>query len=133
MRTVRIPPFLVPLLEQVRDRRAQRRALLGADAPDWLSDRPNPLVFQSPRGGPIAYTRWRSRVWNRAVSFLEWDEPPGFHDLRHTYAATLIDEGVHPKKIQHLLGHTSIRTTLDIYGHLMDEEDEGAVLSLSSG
>lgn len=41
-----------------------------------------------------------------------------FHDLRHTCAALRLLAGEHPSTIQHLLGHSSIRTTLDIYGHL---------------
>jgi len=40
------------------------------------------------------------------------------HTLRHTYAAFLIREGAHPKVIQTLMGHTSIKVTLDLYGHL---------------
>jgi integrase len=40
------------------------------------------------------------------------------HTLRHTYAAFLIREGAHPKVIQSLMGHTSIKVTLDLYGHL---------------
>ena len=42
-----------------------------------------------------------------------------FHDLRHTYASLLIAQGAHPKYIQAQLGHASIQTTLDRYGHLM--------------
>jgi integrase len=41
-----------------------------------------------------------------------------FHHLRHSYAALLIREGAHPKVVQALMGHSSIATTLDIYGHL---------------
>jgi integrase len=44
-----------------------------------------------------------------------------FHDLRHTYASLLIAQGAHPKYIQAQLGHASIQTTLDRYGHLMPE------------
>jgi integrase len=40
------------------------------------------------------------------------------HTLRHTYAALLIREGAHPKVIQTLMGHSSIKVTLDLYGHL---------------
>jgi integrase len=40
------------------------------------------------------------------------------HTLRHTYAAFLIREGAHPKVIQTLMGHTSIKVTMDLYGHL---------------
>jgi len=42
-----------------------------------------------------------------------------FHDLRHTCASLLIEQGAHPKEIQARLGHSSITTTLDRYGHLM--------------
>lgn len=42
-----------------------------------------------------------------------------FHDLRHTHASLLIATGVHPKAIQARLGHASITTTLNTYGHLM--------------
>jgi integrase len=40
------------------------------------------------------------------------------HALRHTYAALLIREGAHPKVLQSLMGHSSIKVTLDLYGHL---------------
>jgi len=44
-----------------------------------------------------------------------------FHDLRHTYTSLLIAQGAHPKYIQAQLGHGSIQTTLDRYGHLMPD------------
>jgi len=43
-----------------------------------------------------------------------------FHDLRHTFASLLIENGEHPKYIQKQLGHKSIKTTMDVYGHLME-------------
>jgi len=49
-----------------------------------------------------------------------------FHDLRHTYASLLIAANVHPKRIQALLGHSSIKVTMDTYGHLMNETDNEA-------
>jgi integrase len=44
-----------------------------------------------------------------------------FHDLRHSAAALLIAQGVHPKAIQELLRHSSIQITMDVYGHLFDQ------------
>lgn len=46
-----------------------------------------------------------------------------FHDLRHTCAAILIGQGWNPKQIQDRLGHATIRTTLDRYGHLFEGHD----------
>ncbi|HLJ58613.1 MAG TPA: site-specific integrase [bacterium] len=48
-----------------------------------------------------------------------------FHDLRHTHASLLIAANVHPKAIQARLGHTSITTTLNTYGHLMPSAFQG--------
>jgi integrase len=49
------------------------------------------------------------------------------HDLRHTAAALAIAAGAHPKAIQERLGHASITTTLDSYGHLFPAIDETLV------
>ena len=54
------------------------------------------------------------------------------HDLRHTHAALLIAQGEHPKVIQERLGHASIRTTLDTYGHLFSGLDEAAAERLDA-
>ena len=43
------------------------------------------------------------------------------HDLRHSAVAILIAQGVDPRPISELLGHSSVGFTLQIYGHLMDE------------
>jgi integrase len=48
---------------------------------------------------------------------------PTFHHLRHTAAALAIAEGAHPKAIQARLGHASITTTLNLYGHLFPSLD----------
>ena len=53
-------------------------------------------------------------------------KPCTFHNLRHTHAPLLIAQGEHPKVNQERLGHASIKTTLDIYGHLFDGLDETA-------
>ena len=48
-----------------------------------------------------------------------------FHDLRHTYAAMMIEIGASPKLLQEQLGHDSIDTTYRHYGHLMPSVSEG--------
>jgi hypothetical protein len=60
------------------------------------------------------------RDWARALRRAELRRVR-FHDLRHTYASLLIAQGAHPKYIQVQLGHASIQTTLDRYGHLMPD------------
>ena len=42
-----------------------------------------------------------------------------FHDLRHAYATTLLEAGVHPKVASEAMGHASVSFTMDTYQHLM--------------
>lgn len=45
------------------------------------------------------------------------------YDLRHFYASMLIESRVNLKRIQKLMGHTNIATTLNIYGHLIERAE----------
>lgn len=108
-RTVSVPGFLVEELAQYL-----------ATYPDTSG-----LVFSATMGGPIRRTNFRRRIWKPAVR-TSVGEPCTFHDLRHSHAAILIAQGEHPKVIQERLGHASIKTTLDTYGHLFDGLDEAA-------
>lgn len=42
-----------------------------------------------------------------------------FHDLRHSAATLLLAQGVHPKIVQELLGHSNISLTLGTYSHVL--------------
>ena len=48
----------------------------------------------------------------------------GFHDLRHTFASFLIAQNMPLKYVQAQMGHESIQTTSDRYGHLMPEVEQ---------
>lgn len=50
-----------------------------------------------------------------------------FHDLRHTFASILINEGESMKVIQELLGHSTITTTMDIYSHVTKETKKRSI------
>ena len=41
-----------------------------------------------------------------------------FHDLRHTAASLMLDQGVHPKIVSEMLGHSGVGITLDLYSHV---------------
>ena len=73
-------------------------------------------IFTSNDGLPLRRTNFRRRHWLPAVG-NSVGEPCRFHDLRHTHFALLIAQGEHPKTIAARLGHTSVRTVLDVYGH----------------
>lgn len=77
------------------------------------------LVFTAPRGGQVPHRTFWSRYWLPAVEHLE--PRPRIHDLRHTHASTLLAAGVPPHIVQMRLGHESIKTTVDTYGHLLPD------------
>jgi integrase len=96
------------------------------------------LVFTAPLGGVLRQELFRQRVWHPTIKGdmrsknPKKQRPPAlpkhlhglrFHDLRHTCASLLIAQGAHPKIIQERLGHASITTTMNRYGHLFDGLD----------
>jgi len=47
----------------------------------------------------------------------------GLHALRHACASLWIEQGHNPKQIQKLMGHSSIKVTFDVYGHLFADNE----------
>jgi len=89
------------------------------------------LVFPATEGGPLRRSNFRRRHWLPAVR-ASVGEPCRFHDLRHSHVALLIKAGQHPKVIAARLGHKSVRTVLDVYGHLFEGLDEAAADALDA-
>jgi hypothetical protein len=87
-------------------------------------------VFLSPMG-----FRWDERnlekPWHHALKASDIRRVR-LHDLRHTFASQLIEQGAHPKYIQEQLGHASITMTMDTYGHLFPNRNRGLVDGLDS-
>ena len=54
------------------------------------------------------------------------------HALQHTYATRAIESGMQPKVLQQLLGHASIKTTMDRYVHATNESLVSAVQQFES-
>jgi integrase len=75
------------------------------------------LVFTRPDGQPVDkktdYDQWCRLLKKAEVRHVR------LHDGRHTAATLLLSEGVHPRVVMELLGHSQMRTTMDIYSHVM--------------
>ena len=52
----------------------------------------------------------------------------GFHALRHAAASMMIEQNWPVKKIQAILGHSSITMTMDVYGHLFTRAEDDVEL-----
>jgi integrase len=89
------------------------------------------FVFPSPAGGPLRYSNWRKRFWSPSVAKIGL-EGFRFHDLRHTHASWLIDQGVDVVKVSKRLGHSRPSTTVDIYAHLIDVDESEIIDTLEA-
>jgi len=86
---------------------------------------PYDLVFPTPEGTPMDPANLRHRVFSDTFKRSKLRRFR-IHDLRHTFASLLINQGENLKYVQTQLGHSSITTTVDRYGHLMPEAHRGA-------
>lgn len=114
-RTIDFPAFVVPALLDQERKLQEMKALAGTR---WKE---NGLLFPSQVGSPAD----ERNVLRRFQKICSANELPKLrvYDLRHTHASLLINEGVHPKRISERLGHSSIKLTMDTYGHLFEGSD----------
>jgi integrase len=76
------------------------------------------LIFPDKVGDPINHNNMRYRYFEPALKKAGLGKVR-FHDLRHTYASLLIEQGENIKYIQTQLGHSNPTVTLNVYAHLM--------------
>jgi Phage integrase family len=82
---------------------------------------PGAWLFDAPEGGPLRESNWKRSVgWSTATATAGLH---GFrvHDLRHTAASIWLGAGADPKVVQRVLGHATAAMTMDLYGHLVDD------------
>ncbi|MHB8376677.1 MAG: tyrosine-type recombinase/integrase [Dehalococcoidia bacterium] len=101
----------VDALRRHRVAQAEERLRLGAAWED------NELVFANQVGRPIAAQNLLRRSFEPLLKRAGLPRMR-FHDLRHSAATLLLGEGIHPKIVSEMLGHTRISTTLDLYSHV---------------
>lgn len=89
------------------------------------------LVFPNKAGGPINHNNLVNRHFNPALKAAGLPMIR-FHDLRHTYASLLIEQGENIKYIQSQLGHSSPSVTLNVYAHLMKPVNQEAACRLEN-
>ncbi len=122
-RVIPIPKNIIPILKKHKLKTAEINLKHG------IPNNENSLVFPSEVGtklNPENITRrWISILNKVGVDYLN------FHCIRHTFATQLLEKDVNVKSIQDLLGHSSIRTTLDIYSHVSQDSKKDAISKLN--
>ena len=82
------------------------------------------------RGGQVTHERFE-RSFYRVLDNCGI-ERTGVHSLRHTFASFLFEQGTDIKTISTLLGHASVKITMDTYVHLIQDTGKYAVELLES-
>ncbi len=85
----------------------------------------NDFVFARPSGYPEVMKKVEQRM-KRLLKIAKIDKQVTPHSLRHTHTSLLVESGVGIKEIQQRLGHTDIKTTMDIYAHMTKKLEEKA-------
>ncbi|MBN1547394.1 MAG: site-specific integrase [Syntrophaceae bacterium] len=117
------------LLETLFALKKNLKEVLLATGKNELS--PDTWIFANSEGNPPDMQNLKNRV------FFKLLEKAGlrrirFHDLRHTYASILIQNGEPLAYVKEQLGHSSIKITVDVYGHLVPGSNRQAVNRLPS-
>jgi site-specific recombinase XerD len=118
-----MPPSLPALLEAHRLRQDKFRRQFGASYRSDLD-----LIFANPDGTPLMPNSVSSTV-ARLCRKLGLPKGASLHVLRHSHASLLLADGVDLATIAARLGHSSVRTTADIYSHAIRGKDHAAALS----
>ncbi|HIM37381.1 MAG TPA: site-specific integrase [Dehalococcoidia bacterium] len=117
-RSISLPPSLAISLRQHRTGQASLKATLGLGFSD------EDLVFCHSDGSPYLPDTI-THYWTKLTRRLGF-QGIRLHDARHTHATMLMKDNVDPLTVQRRLGHASITTTFDIYGHLIPEHERQA-------
>lgn len=112
-RVLPMPAMVVAALERQRARQAAERLKAGRAWQDLG------FVFASVIGTPLEPRNVNHRFGQlRDQAGLPWLR---LHDLRHACATYLLASGVEPRTVMEILGHSTIRLTMDLYGHVLPE------------
>jgi integrase len=110
-RELALPAFTLAALSAHREGQARMLGALPA---------PTSYVFTTRTGTPLE-ARNVVRAWKGILDKAGLPATMRFHDLRHSAATLLIAQGVHPRTVMEILGHSQIATTMNTYGHVLPE------------
>lgn len=83
-------------------------------------------LFPAPAGGHLRYTHFQERVFTPALKEIRRSDESfpkiTFQSLRRTAVSLAISSGANIKAIQRIAGHSSAKTTLDVYSDLLDAD-----------
>ncbi len=118
-RVISIPDEMIAELKEHKSRQEAEFKTLGMNDIQIAEHFKKGLVFTSELGTYVQ-TRNLDRTLKGILKRAKLEEIR-IHDLRHTFALLSLQAGADIKTLQNDLGHESIKTTLDKYGHVNEE------------
>jgi integrase len=118
-RPVLAPPKTTASIRDVPMARFLKAAIV--KLADELALADDAVLCTAPRGRLLRRDWFNRTIWKPAIAAAKLPADTTFHDLRHTFASTALAEGVPISEVSRWLGHKSITTTVDLYGHLVPE------------
>lgn len=84
------------------------------------------LVMSNSTGGPVLRQNFLRRVWQPALHAAGLPAGLSPHSMRHGYASWLIAAGFSVKEVSVWSGHSSVSTTMSVYAHVGELQDDDA-------
>ncbi len=114
IRTIAMPNCVASALRKHRARQAEERLRAGSEWQDYG------LVFTTKKGTPIEPRRTDAK-FKKVLKDAEVPETYRLHDSRHFASSLLLAQGVHPRTVMEILGHSEIGLTMNTYSHIVPD------------
>ncbi|MFZ4509038.1 MAG: site-specific integrase [Fimbriimonas sp.] len=125
VRRIDLPTFAVTALRSHRERQQTEDKVIAG--PEWQE---MGFVFTTSRGTPLDPANIR-RTFSLLLKKAGLAQMR-FHDLRHTCASLLLAQGVQPRVVMEILGHSQISLTMDTYSHVIPSLRKDAATLMDS-
>ncbi|HBE76358.1 MAG TPA: site-specific integrase [Firmicutes bacterium] len=123
-RAVTLYGNIIDLLKEHKKQQNEFKLLLGTSYQKELD-----LVFCHKDGSLISpkvfYNQYKALLDQAGLDSIS------FHALRHTAATLMLEAGIPAKTVQEILGHSTISTTLDVYGHVTPKMQTDAAIKMN--
>ncbi|MBA4541952.1 site-specific integrase [Thermoactinomyces daqus] len=123
-RSIAVSDSVVKMLKKIKRKQLEQKMALGPAYQD------HDLIFCRPDGTPFDLD-YLSKAFGQFIRKANLP-PIRFHDLRHTHATLLLQQGEHPKVVSERLGHSTITITMDLYSHVMPNMQKEAAQKLDN-